>query len=61
MMPLLGSRVAQHMKLITVNENQFKRVNAVTHVPVDPLITFKDVFNDELGVLPGEVWKWIQL
>ena len=55
MMPLLGSRVAQHMKLITVNENQLKRVNTVTHVPVDPLITFKDMFNDELGVLLGEV------
>ena len=52
--PLLGSKVSQKMGLITVNSDQFKQVAAVTK-PCDPIKTYPEVFNDDLGLLPGEV------
>ena len=52
--PLLGNKASQKMGLITVNSHRFKQVSVVTE-PCDPISTFPDVFNDELGTLPGEV------
>ena len=46
--PILGCRDSEKMGLITVNDNLFHRVAAVN------CDDFKDVFNDELGSLPGE-------
>ena len=54
LLPLLGNRVSQKMKLITVNSDQFKMIAAVSE-PCDPLQLFSSVFNDELGNLPGKV------
>ena len=52
--PLLGSNVSQKMGLITVNSDQFKQVATVTK-PCEPIKTYPEVFNDDLGLLPGEV------
>ena len=51
--PLLGNKVSQKMGLITVNSDLFKRVASISSEPVDPVRTFPDVFNEDLGQLPG--------
>ena len=61
--PLLGSAASQQMGLITVNNNnicapeamhvyQMDRPNTENMLPEEK---YKEVFNDELGELPGEV------
>ena len=57
--PLLGSKACQAMNLITVNDENFNRVAAV-HVKQDPKLkqpedNYAEVFNNELGRIPGEV------
>ena len=56
--PLLGSRASQAMHLITVNDDNFHRVHTSSTVADNvckPEKRYADVFNGELGELPGEV------
>ena len=48
LMPILGLRATQAMKLVTVNDNSFERVATVT------LDKFADVFDGKLGTIPGD-------
>ena len=52
--PILGATAIQKMGLVTINEDQFKMVAAVSRQP-DVIAEFSDVFKDELGSLPGTV------
>ena len=52
--PLLGSKASQKMNLITINKHQFKQVAAIS-TPCDPLKNYAEVFNNDLGRLPGKV------
>ena len=49
--PLLGLNACTQMGLITVNQDKFKRVNSVS--VICPTTTYKSVFEDKLGQLPG--------
>ena len=60
--PLLGERAIQKIALITVNNEKFRVVarllqqdKCCSQHPHEILSEFKDVFEDELGQLPGEV------
>ena len=48
--PIIGLRTAEQMKLISVNNENFDRVNALSVVEKHP-----EVFDGELGEFPGEV------
>ncbi|XP_064622353.1 uncharacterized protein K02A2.6-like [Lineus longissimus] len=50
LMPLLGLKAAQGMKLVTVNDSIMERIAAVS-----VLDKFADVFDGKLGKLPGTV------
>ena len=52
--PLLGNKACQKMGLLTVNTHNFKQLATVTSCK-DPVKAFPEVFNDELGTIPGEV------
>ena len=56
--PLLGTSAVQQMQLITVNNENFCRVAGVTESQrlepqSDPMSEYPDVFEGELGTLPG--------
>ena len=54
LIPIIGIKAAEHMKLVTINSENFQRVHSVK-VPV-PDDYYSDVFNErKLGTLPGEV------
>lgn len=60
--PLLGEVAIQKMELITINNDKFSMVARVSELvkfgsqhPDKILREFKDVFEDELGLLPSEV------
>lgn len=60
--PLIGAKAGQAMKLITVNEENFKRVHQVDTVKLTEALTidtlsekYGDLFKGELGSLPGIV------
>ena len=53
--PLLSRKAAEKMNLITVNYDKFESVEAVNQIPSDIPDCFADVFNEELGILPGTV------
>ncbi|XP_011664712.2 uncharacterized protein K02A2.6-like [Strongylocentrotus purpuratus] len=56
--PLLGSTVSQHLKLITVNNENFIRVHAASSQKdkaCKPEERYAEVFDGELGEMPGEV------
>ena len=51
--PLLALNTMLRMGFITINQYNFIRVNNVD--TVDPILEYKDLFNDDLGRLPGTV------
>ena len=53
-MPLLGKRAAEQMNLIVVNFHNMKPVHKLTTVS-SIVIQYQDVFNGEIGTLPGTV------
>jgi hypothetical protein len=57
--PLLGSKASQQINLITINENNFSRVELLASVnrpnDIKPEEEFAQVFDGKLGCLPGEV------
>ena len=56
--PLLGASAIQKMRLITVNKENFEmvaKVNEEVAKPGDFVQEFHDVFQDELGSMPGVV------
>lgn len=52
--PLLSRKAAEKMNLITVNYDQFEHVNGVVD-STDILDEFPDIFNGDIGTLPGSV------
>lgn len=52
-MNLLGAQAVQKMKLINVNNQNFKQVAAVNSSTPDVLEKYPDVFEDTIGQLPG--------
>ena len=52
--PLLSSKAAQKMNLITVNYDKFKVVNAVSSPENDYVQLFPDTFKETPGTLPGK-------
>ena len=54
LMPLLGKRAAEQMSLLVVNYDNMKPVHQLATVP-SIVIQYQDVFNGELGTLPGTV------
>lgn len=55
LIPLLSRKAAEKMKLINVNYDNFESVRGVAEIPKDVLEQYPDVFNGELGTLPGTV------
>ena len=64
LLPLIGARAAQHMKLITVNWDSFKPAPPPTRskakvkslLTLDQMVTqYSDVFERQLGCFPGVV------
>ena len=53
--PLLSRKAAEKMKLITVNYDKFESINGVVEGQQDVLKAFPDVFNGDIGTLPGSV------
>lgn len=56
--PLLGLSACTQMELLTVNQDEFKRVNSVN--AICPTSAYKSVFEDKLGQLPrvAHILKW---
>ena len=52
--PLLSRKAAEKMKLITFNYDQFEHISGVVD-STDILDEFPDVFNGDIGTLPGSV------
>ena len=52
--PQLSRKAAEKMNLITVNYDQFEHVNGVVD-STDILDEFPDIFNGDIGTLPGSV------
>lgn len=52
--PLLGKRASEHMNLITVHYDNIANVTSVPEYK-QLLTDFADVFNEELGSLPGQM------
>lgn len=59
LLPLLGKRVAEQMELITVNYRNFAQVASISSKDTDSceklLAEYTDVFDREIGTLPGKV------
>ena len=54
LIPIIGIKAAEHMKLVTINSENFQRVHSVKAPVLDDY--YSDVFNErKLGTLPGEV------
>ena len=54
LIPIIGIKAAEHMKLVTINSENFQRVHSVKVPVLDDY--YSDVFNErKLGTLPGEV------
>ena len=52
--PLLSRKAAEKMELITVNYERFESVNGVM-TSSDILGRYEDIFNGDVGTLPGSV------
>ena len=52
---LLSRNAAEKMKLITVNYNKFESVSGEVEDKHDTVQDFPDVFNEDIGTLPGSL------